>query len=110
MAKSKHIRYDFDHIQREKGILEDVNARTEKRTLTTGLSLARRQRGHSEAALARRMGTSRTVVRSLLDPSNASATLLTVARAAHAVGRTVEVHLRRPRRTAAAPRRRAADK
>lgn len=86
MATNKHIGSKFEDFLRSEGILEEVDARVQKRVLAEELRAAMKARSLSEAALARAMKTSRTVVRSLLDPEAASVTLNTLARAARAVG------------------------
>jgi hypothetical protein len=43
--------------------------------------------------MARRMGTSRSALERLLDPANPSVTLLTIERAAKALGKKVRVEL-----------------
>jgi len=47
----------------------------------------------SQSELARRMKTSRSSVERLLDPSNPSVTLVTLERAASAIGKRLKVQL-----------------
>jgi antitoxin HicB len=47
----------------------------------------------SQAEMARRMGTSRAVVRRLLDQNETSVTLATISRAATALGRNMSFQL-----------------
>ena len=47
----------------------------------------------TKAELARRMGTSRSALDRLLDPDNASVTLLTLERAAKALGQRIRIEL-----------------
>lgn len=112
MAKNKHMGSSFEDFLREDGILEEVDARVQKRLIAEQLRAAMNAQDLSEAALARRMETSRTVVRSLLDPENDSATLITLVKAASAVGRRLTFHLDEPvaaaRRRPASQRARAA--
>jgi antitoxin HicB len=91
MAKNKHIGSDFEDFLRDEGMLEEIDARVQKRIIAEQLRTAMGSKKLSEVALARRMDTSRTVVRNLLDPNNSSATLLTLVKAAHAVGKTLGV-------------------
>lgn len=93
MAKSAHIGSSFEDFLRDDGLLEEVDARVQKRVFAEQLREAMKDRSITEAALARAMKTSRTVVRSLLDPEAESATLLTLTRAARAVGRELRVSL-----------------
>jgi plasmid maintenance system antidote protein VapI len=47
----------------------------------------------SKVEMARRMKTSRAALDRLLDPGNASVTLQTLSRAAHAIGRDLRIEL-----------------
>jgi transcriptional regulator with XRE-family HTH domain len=47
----------------------------------------------SKVEMARRMNTSRAALDRFLDPGNASVTLQTLTRAAHAVGRDLRIEL-----------------
>ncbi len=49
--------------------------------------------GNSKSALARMMQTSRSALDRLLDPENASVTLLTLETVAHALGKELKVQL-----------------
>lgn len=91
--KYPHHGSTLDAFLEKEGLTEEVNAIVQKRLLANQLRKAMKQLSLSEAALAKRMQTSRTVVRNLLDPANDSATLLTLARAASAVGRRLYVGL-----------------
>jgi len=52
------------------------------------------ERAHiSQSELARRMNTSRSSVERLLDPANTSVTLVTLERAASAVGKRLKIQL-----------------
>ena len=101
MARNKHIGSDFEDFLRDEGILEEVDARVQKRLIAEQLRDAMRAGKISEVVLARRMATSRTVVRGLLDPKNEGATLVTLAKAARAVGRVLSISLDAPKRTKA---------
>jgi hypothetical protein len=108
VAKNKHIGSDFEDFLREEGILEEVDARVQKRVIADQLRAAMRSTKTSEVALARRMDTSRTVVRALLDPtSERSATVLTLVKAAEAVGCELQIAFS-PRKSTRKARRRAA--
>ena len=96
---SKNRGSDFDDFLREEGILEEVEALATKRLIAHELSRVMAKEKLSKAALARRMGTSRSQVDRLLDPDNESVTLATLAKAATAVGQSLRVSLG-PRRAA----------
>jgi transcriptional regulator with XRE-family HTH domain len=57
------------------------------------LGQAMQQEGLTKAELARRMGTSRSALNRLLDPGNTSITLLTLEKAAKALGQRIRIDL-----------------
>ena len=89
--KNKHIGSDFDDFLREEGILEEVEAAAIKKVIAYELYLEMKRCNISITEMANRLGTSRTAVRRLLDPSNVSLTLLTLNRLAHALGKKLEI-------------------
>lgn len=89
--KNPHIGSSFDDFLREDGALEQVEARARKRVLARQLEQLMEAQQVTKAMLARRMGTSRSQLDRLLDPSNASVTLLTMTAAAHALGTTLDL-------------------
>jgi predicted XRE-type DNA-binding protein len=84
---------DFEDFLREEGRLEEATAVAIKRVLAWELRRAMQASGISQAEMARRMNTSRAVVRRLLDEKDPSVTLATISRAALALGRQVELRL-----------------
>lgn len=91
--KHPHIGSSFDDFLAEEGILERVNARALKRVIAWQLSQAMESRNLTKTEMAERMGTSRTAVDRLLDAGNGSVTLLTLERAASAVGKRLRIEL-----------------
>ena len=83
----------FEEFLREEGRLEEATAIAVKRVLAWDLQRAMRAAGVSQAEMARRMKTSRAVVRRLLDERDPSVTLATISRAAIALGKQVEFRL-----------------
>ena len=83
----------FEDFLREEGRLEEATAIAIKRVLAWDLQRAMRAAGVSQAEMARRMKTSRAVVRRLLDEKDSSVTLATISRAAAALGKQVEFRL-----------------
>jgi antitoxin HicB len=75
------------------GLLEDAEAVAIKRVLAWQLEKSMKSRRISKQALAIRMSTSRSQLDRLLDPENSSVQLNTVARAARALGKRLEVRL-----------------
>lgn len=92
---NQYIGTDFDDFLAEDGIREDVEAAALKRVLAYQLEQAMKKQGVSQAEMARRMKTSRTVVRRLLDSEDTSVTLATLARASMAVGERLQLSFAR---------------
>ena len=88
-----HIGSDFEDFLREEGRLEDATALAIKRVLAWEFEQAMRKANVSQAEMARRMNTSRAVIRRLLDANDPSITLATISRAATALGRSVRLRL-----------------
>lgn len=77
----------------EEGAEAAANARAVKRVLARQITDAMRAQGVTKLEMARRMGTSRTHLDRLLDPSNDRVQLDTIQRAAAAIGRRLRVEL-----------------
>jgi antitoxin HicB len=96
MAKSNpHRGSNFDDLLNEDGIYETVQARALKRALAEQLDDAMQAGKLSKVAMAQRMSTSRSQLDRALDPANLSVQLDTLIKAANAVGKTVEIKLKR---------------
>lgn len=100
MKKNPRIGSTLDDLLREDGALENVEARAQKRVLARQIEQLMRQQRVSKASLAARMGTSRSALDRLLDPTNASVTLYTMTTAARALGTRLDLRLSPPRRRA----------
>lgn len=77
----------------EDDLLEDAEAVAIKRVLSWQLEKSMKSQGVSKQALAARMSTSRSQLDRLLDPENSTVQLDTVARAARALGKRLELKL-----------------
>jgi antitoxin HicB len=77
----------------DEGLLEDAEAAAIKRVLAWQLEKSMKAQGLSKQALAKRMSTSRSQLDRLLDPDVPTVQLDTVARAAKALGKRLEVKL-----------------
>jgi len=75
MMDRKHVGSDFDDFLRKEGLLEDAQAVATKRVIAYQISQEMERAQISQSELARRMGTSRSAVERLLDPTNPSVTL-----------------------------------
>jgi hypothetical protein len=91
--RNKHIGSSLDDFLKAEGVLEETRAVALKETLAWQVQQAMEQGRISKVEMARRMNTSRAALDRLLDPGNASVTLQTLSRAAHAVGRNLRIEL-----------------
>src|SRR5258708_37253603 len=91
----KHIGSSFQSFLEERGIKDEVELRAQKEILAEQIRGAMTRQGMSLSTLASVMGTSRTVVYRLLDPSDTGVTLDTLSRVAHALGLGLKVSLAR---------------
>ena len=91
--KNRHIGNSFDDFLQEEGILAATEATAGKRVIAFQIQEEMKERHISKSALARMMQTSRSSLDRLLDPENASVTLLTMESAALALGRRLKVQL-----------------
>ena len=90
---NEHIGSTLDGFLDDEGLLAETEAVAIKRVIALRLEQAMQQQGLSRAALARRMGTSRSALDRLLDPDNPSVTLLTLEKAAKALGQRIRIEL-----------------
>ena len=90
-----HAGSSFDDFLKDDGIYEEVPARALKRALAEQLDDAMQKGKLSKVNMAQRMATSRSQLDRVLDPSNLSIQLDTLIKAVSAVGRTVEIRLKR---------------
>jgi antitoxin HicB len=90
---NKHIGPSLDDFLKEEGVLEPTRAVVLKETLAWQVQQAMKKDKISKVQMARRMKTSRAALDRLLDPANASVTLQTLTRAAHAIGRDLRIEL-----------------
>ena len=88
-----HVGSGFDDFLAEEAMLEETTARALKRVLAWQIAREMKAQRLTRAALAERMGTGRAALNRLLDESDTSLTLTTLARAAAALGKQVRVEL-----------------
>ena len=91
--RNKHIGSSLEDFLKEEGVLQETRAVALKETLAWQVQQAMKKDKISKVEMARRMKTSRAALDRLLDPNNASVTLQTLTRAAHAVGRDLRIEL-----------------
>ena len=88
---NQHIGSDFDDFLREDGIFEEVEAGAIKKVVACMIEQAMVESHVTKTEMARRMETSRAQLDRLLDPSNSSVTLATIAKAAKAIGKKMSI-------------------
>ena len=91
--KNRHIGSSFDDFLQEEGLLAGAEATAVKRVIAHQIQKEMEERNISKIALANMMQTSRSSLDRLLDPENASVTLLTMESAALALGRKLKIQL-----------------
>jgi DNA-binding Xre family transcriptional regulator len=90
---SKYIGSNFDDFLEEEDVLAEAEAIAVKRVLAFQLEELMKAQKLNKTQLAKRMKTSRSALERLLDPDNPSVTLLTLERAARALGKNVRIEL-----------------
>jgi len=90
---SKHIGSSFDDFLEEEGVLAEAESIAIKRVLTFQLKELMKAQKLNKTQLAKRMKTSRSALERLLDPDNPSVTLLTLERAARALGKNIKIEI-----------------
>ena len=99
----RHTGASFDDFLEEEGIREEVEAVAIKRVIAWQLEQEMKAQHISKQAMAERLHTSRSQLDRLLDPANIAVQLVTVARAAQALGLHMSFGLSRdPERRAVA--------
>jgi antitoxin HicB len=107
MAKTEkrpnpHTGSSFDDFLKADGIYEEVHAKALKRALAEQIEDSMASAKLTKVAMAERMATSRSQLDRVLDPDNLSVQLDTLIRAARAVGKDVEIRIKRPSKRAIA--------
>lgn len=102
MAKSNvHAGSRFDDFLKEEGIFEEVQAKALKRALAEQLEESMHAAKLTKLEMARKMATSRSQLDRVLDPENVSVQLDTLIKAARAVGKEVQIKIKRAHKKAA---------
>lgn len=97
-----HSGSSFDDLLKEDGIFEEVQAKALKRVVAEQIEDSMQAAKLTKVAMADKMSTSRSQLDRILDPNNLSVQLDTLIRAAQAVGKVVEIKLKRSRKVAEA--------
>ena len=89
----KHIGSSFDDFLAEEAMLEETTAVAIKRVIAWQIAQEMQAQQLTKTALAKRMRTSRAALNRLLDENDASLTLTTLASAATALGKKIDLRL-----------------
>ena len=89
----KNIRSSFDDFLQQESLLESSTAVALKRVIAWQIDQEMKAQKLTKTELAKRMHTSRAALNRLLDENDASLTLTTLASAAAALGKKVNLQL-----------------
>ena len=91
--KNKHTGSDFNDFLKDEGIFEEAEAAAIKRVIAYQLEKAMKSGRMTKTEMAKKMRTSRSAVDRLFDPENNSVSLVTLNRAATALGKKLKVEI-----------------
>ncbi len=91
--RKTHIGRNFDDLLGEEAMLEEATAVAVKRVIAWQIEQEMKAQKLTKTALASKMRTSRAALNRLLDASDTSLTLTTLASAAAALGKHVKIEL-----------------
>lgn len=83
----------FESWLEEEGIAEEATTNAIKAVMSWQLQEAMKKQGLTKKAMAERMGTSRSQLDRLLDPTSDAVTLDTLKRAAELIGKKIKLDL-----------------
>ncbi len=90
--KNKHIGSNFDNFLQKEGILEEAQAAAAKRVIAFQIQKIMKEKHITKTEMTNRMHIKgRMQLNRLLDPTNKSVTLLTLEKAATALGKNLKV-------------------
>ncbi len=92
--ENKYIGSDFDNFLQEEGILEEIELSAIKKVIAYELLEEMSKNNITQIEMARKLGTSRSALRRVLDINNCSITLLTLGKIAKVLGKKLEISLR----------------
>jgi antitoxin HicB len=93
MMAKKNIGSSFDDYLKDEAMLEEATAVAMKRVISWQITQEMKSQQLTKTALAKRMHTSRAALNRLLDENDSSLTLTTLASAAAALGKKVNLQL-----------------
>lgn len=86
-----HKGSSFDNFLEEEGLLDDAVSIAVKRVIANQVTTAMQAQQLTKSKMADKMHTSRAALNRLLDPENMSVTLSTLIKAAHVLGKRVDI-------------------
>ncbi|HLD69714.1 MAG TPA: Fis family transcriptional regulator [Candidatus Omnitrophota bacterium] len=90
--RNKHVGSNFDDFLKEENILEETQAAAIKRVIAFQIQEIMKNKHITKSEMTQRMQIkSRMQLDRLLDPQNVSVTLLTLEKAANAIGKKLEI-------------------
>ncbi|MBU3631865.1 MULTISPECIES: XRE family transcriptional regulator [unclassified Polynucleobacter] len=92
--KKKNIGSKFDDFLREESLLEESTAIAVKRVIAWQIEREMEKQNLTKTSMAKKMHTSRAALNRLLDESDTSLTLITLASAAAALGKIIKFELK----------------
>ena len=96
MAKrNPHTGSNFNDFLKQENLFEEVHAKALKRVLAEQIEDGMESANLTKMAMAEKMATSRSQLDRVLDPDNVSIQLDTLIKAARAVGKVVEIRMKR---------------
>ena len=91
--RKKRIGSSVEDFLKEDGTYEEITTQAIKRVLAWQIAESMKAQGISKLEMARRMRTSRSQLDRFLDPDNDKVLLVTVQRAASAIGKRIFISL-----------------
>lgn len=88
---NKHIGSKFDDFLNEEDLLAEAQAEAIKRVVVWQLEQAMKEQNLNQTELAKRLRTSRSGLKRLLDKENTSITLNTLANVAQVTGKKLQI-------------------
>lgn len=92
--KNKHIGSNFDDFLKKESLLEQSTAVAVKRVIAWQIEREMEKQQITKTSMAKKMHTSRAALNRLLDQTDTSLTLITLASAATALGKRIKFELK----------------
>jgi antitoxin HicB len=89
----RHSGSTFDSFLEEQDLLQETEAVALKRVIAWQLKQAMSNQQISKQKMAKQLGTSRSQIDRLLDPSHTGISIATVSKAAHVVGKRIRLEI-----------------